>query len=512
MYRVIAADDEPMMRKGLQALVDWEGMNCTLAAVFEDGQSLLDELDSLSPDIVICDIKMPRKDGIAVAKEIFMRHLPIKVILLTAYADFSYAQMAIQYGVCDYVTKTGAVDGILEAVKKCKAQLEQETTATQQVREEDVELYFKAVLDGSIYNDEQIRAQALLLGLHLEQFVFCVAEIFSNEARSAQLIDKSHALLQTLGGTSGCYLLPVSRSRSYIVLCGAPPADLNLRCRELTDTFFSLTGHNIYLGISALQRGASALRVGAEQAREALDERFFRGNIAVHIWNTSMAKPAGEDRAARVIPRICAAVESGNVKDTDAQLEDFLCILAEGTPSSARENSAALLNSLNAVPTEGKGDIPNAQEALDCVFFADVQKLLRTTAVTAAEQCAEYLRSGSGLIAEVQRYISKNYLHPITLGEVAAAVNVNPSYLSRTFKSKTGQGIVEFITHKKMEKAKELLNLGQLKIYEISFAVGIDDTAYFSLLFRKHTGLSPKSYQEKNGCGKPNIGADTTRH
>ena len=122
-YKIMLADDEPIMRKALQSLIDWERIDCEIVYVAENGQEVLNALIEIQPDILITDIKMPGADGIEISKYIWEKRLSTKVILLTAYADFSYAQSAIRYNVVEYVTKTGAFDELLRAVERCKMML-----------------------------------------------------------------------------------------------------------------------------------------------------------------------------------------------------------------------------------------------------------------------------------------------------------------------------------------------------------------------------------------------------
>ncbi|MFR6507913.1 MAG: helix-turn-helix transcriptional regulator [Dorea sp.] len=78
------------------------------------------------------------------------------------------------------------------------------------------------------------------------------------------------------------------------------------------------------------------------------------------------------------------------------------------------------------------------------------------------------------------------------------SVHSNASYLSRIFKSEVGTSVITYITDLRIKKAKDLLEHSDLKTFEISDAVGIRaDPAYFSVLFKKYTGMSPKSYRNK---------------
>ena len=142
-YRVMLADDEPIMRKALLTLEDWESMECEIVYTAANGQEVMENLEKVMPDILITDIKMPGKNGIELAKYIWEQKLPIKVIILTGYADFAYAQSAVKFNVVDYVIKAGAFDGLLEAVEKAKERIQKRK---EEHREEDNHIQMQNLL------------------------------------------------------------------------------------------------------------------------------------------------------------------------------------------------------------------------------------------------------------------------------------------------------------------------------------------------------------------------------
>ena len=89
-YKVMAADDEAIMRKAMTTLINWEDLGCELIYVASTGTEVMERLELLKPDILILDIQMPGKNGIEAAKYIWEQKLKTKVILLTAYADFPW--------------------------------------------------------------------------------------------------------------------------------------------------------------------------------------------------------------------------------------------------------------------------------------------------------------------------------------------------------------------------------------------------------------------------------------
>ena len=95
MYRIVIADDEPLIIRGLKKMMKWGAMDTEVVGQAEDGDQLLNLLDTLEPDIIISDISMPEKTGLDVLKEISKRKLKTKVIFLSGFQEFSYAKEAV---------------------------------------------------------------------------------------------------------------------------------------------------------------------------------------------------------------------------------------------------------------------------------------------------------------------------------------------------------------------------------------------------------------------------------
>ena len=123
MWKVMVADDEMYMLEALEKLINWKGLDCKLVYKAKNGEELLAQIKKEVPDIVITDIKMPLVTGLEVAKYVYEKMLPTKIIILSAYADFDYAQEAIQYDVCGYIVKTSAIEKLPEMIRKAIGKL-----------------------------------------------------------------------------------------------------------------------------------------------------------------------------------------------------------------------------------------------------------------------------------------------------------------------------------------------------------------------------------------------------
>ena len=117
MTKVMIVDDEKYVRMGIIGETDWTLIGCEVVGEASNGQEALEVAESVRPDLVVSDIRMPRMDGIELAEKLLERYPDIKVIYLTAYNEFEYARQAIRLGVSDYLLKPfkdGELEGAIQ--------------------------------------------------------------------------------------------------------------------------------------------------------------------------------------------------------------------------------------------------------------------------------------------------------------------------------------------------------------------------------------------------------------
>ena len=136
MWKVMIADDENYMLEAMENLIDWKKMECQLVYKAKNGQELLEQINKNCPDIIITDIKMPLLSGIEIAKYVYENHIRAKVIILSAYADFQYAQEAIKYDVCGYIIKTSVIEMLPGMIQKAIGKLSVPFTEAEKESEE----------------------------------------------------------------------------------------------------------------------------------------------------------------------------------------------------------------------------------------------------------------------------------------------------------------------------------------------------------------------------------------
>jgi two-component system, response regulator YesN len=113
-YKLLICDDERMIREGIRNAVDWASININTIATAADGQEGWSWLCDHRPEVVVTDIRMPKMDGLELLNKTMTAFPYTKVILLTGYGDFEYAQQAIRNRAFDYVVKPTNPDALLK--------------------------------------------------------------------------------------------------------------------------------------------------------------------------------------------------------------------------------------------------------------------------------------------------------------------------------------------------------------------------------------------------------------
>ena len=123
IFKLLVVDDEVTMRKGISNYMNWASIDCQVVGSASDGVEAMEFLKSQPVDIVITDIKMPAADGLEVARFVHENYPRTKVIILTGYADFEYAQTAIKYHVTSFILKPTNKKELFAAVQEAQKQL-----------------------------------------------------------------------------------------------------------------------------------------------------------------------------------------------------------------------------------------------------------------------------------------------------------------------------------------------------------------------------------------------------
>lgn len=514
MFRIMLADDEPIMRTAMMTLLNWKEMECEIVYAAENGLEVLEHIEKSKPDILITDIKMPGKDGVEIAKYIWENKLDIKVIMLTAYADFSFAQKAIKYGVLDYVTKTGAFDGLITAVEKAKEFIkkEREQKAVSHSSKE-IEIFLKSVFDGSLYDEMEMLETWNRMFSEVDSYALMMLCFRIDTSADTQRRNKIYSSLKNFfkmafGGDMIC-AVRMYRDTFVLLLRGNVYENrkvLEEKCRQVIDMMDNFMQMETYLGVGEYQESPAALKDAYEQVKDTLQDFFADSQKKINFYdNVYTERGRYLPESETVIRNIEKAIRKGDKEQAMIIFRELLGMQIEYHYSvdNIKNSGIIIQNNCRKVLAEyEKGIYDILKDSTDiskriygCHFLESYAEVMGEVIAGTAEFVSQTANKKNSLIYDCQCYIDQHYKEYITVAGIAESIGTSPSYLSRIFKETTGRTIIFTINQKKIEQAKEYLLHTDMKIYEIADALGFENVTYFSHFFKKHTGISPKDFK-----------------
>lgn len=506
LFHLLIVDDEPTIRKGLSSFIKWDTLDCIVDNTACDGLEAMDKIRLLPPDIVITDIKMPQADGIELSKFIHNHYPSIKVIILTGYADFEYAQSAIKYQVTDFILKPTSKDKLIESVKKAQTLILTDVQ-NKSIKKEDLsflreQLFQELVTTNTI--DGMMQNRIAQYGVTLDNYIICAFQF--SDCEQEDLNDSITALKNMMTAQSEAY--DCFRYNNFLLVLfplklqvsGVTPAILKY-CEEIIEILYSLHSITLSAGISLAHIGCAELADAAMEAIQALSMNFYQEK------SISVYDPSLEERLCRTNVEYTMILYH---LETNLQDRDF-------------STAATLLNTLfsqlkvqlmNAMDVRNlciqiyyiysrclikKNLTPLSSSILmnihNCMSIYQLETLMKGLLEDIHTQMFDSKNQLSPIIEKAIAYINLHFPDNLSLEIIADYVHVNPSHLSRTFKKECRESITEYISKARIEKAQELLSLSNTLAYEVAEKVGFHDPAYFSVTFKKYTGLSPKEFK-----------------
>ena len=167
MWKLVIADDEPKIRRGIENILNWNKFNIDIVGEAEDGELALEVIQERTPDIILLDINMPFLNGLNLLQRLKEINNKSIVIIISGYDDFSYAQKALKFNVFDYilkpVNKKSMEDIITKAIYKLN-EIERENNYLQWINKQVTEnidvlkkTFFSEWLNNKLSDDEVLR-------------------------------------------------------------------------------------------------------------------------------------------------------------------------------------------------------------------------------------------------------------------------------------------------------------------------------------------------------------------
>jgi len=540
MFKLLLVDDKANVVKGIMKMADWTSYNIEVMGSASNGREALALMRENVPDIIITDIYMPIMDGLELSRAVLKKRPCSKIILLSGYDKFEYAQKAIELGIFKYLLKPVGIDKIVEAV--CQAR----DALVESQKEQEIKDYFLKnrgfremdtsrcdLLHQLICGDEALSGEYLFtmlndIGFKLKigtkgffVLVLCCESINGRPVsadiqNTAGLANKVCRLIEEITPKELPCIAYEEKDGDIVAIINT--ADIE---EKNVDKNIAILAHN-YIDVlgSKLEVKASIgvgkwyvdicnVRQSYKEACMALSCRFTMGSGNVISINQILSEKTQMDGEIFChIKKLIGSISSHSANEMDKCIDDLICYVEHYRILMPHILKGIFHNIISVICWE----FSNNNEFL-CEYFKDVDlydgmnnagdyEKLKKSFQDTMHLLKEGITLGKQMNTDDAVKIAKNYIinhlsGDLSLEKISTVVHLHPVYFTRIFKQKEGRTFSDYVKQARMEKAKELLSKSEEKIMTVAQAVGFADRRYFSDVFKSVTGLTPSEYKEQ---------------
>lgn len=504
MYRILVADDESMIREGIKCLFDYEALGFTICGEAADGSQAYSQILDLQPDVVLMDIRMPGMTGLEVVEKLRGQGYTGRIVIVSSFTDFHYAQEAIRHGVQSYITKPIDEDELEKILRQFKDDLDreqQESNASALYRRKAHESIIREILKG---RSDLRQSELADLRLNADRYQVAICEKYSDD--STDYASQLDSLFKYPNRENSAYDHITFHNNEVYLLKGSTVIQTFL---DRLNRDFAVNSLFVTLGrpVSTLED----IHLSYQDAAQLKQRRFFCSE-SLHVLDQTCL-PLGESRA----PVIDSAL-----------VQEYADALLSRIQSFNRKAMAQTMQELQQKLTESADTIEAIKMFLVSVYIQvknqmlhlypnDMAPFASTTGLIGSIEKSIYLSQIIALIQnrfdtiisalgtsnrdtvldEILHYIHHNYASNITLEDISQLFGYNRSYLGKIFSKKMGQNFNSYIDQVRIERSKEMLLSDDAKVYSIAARVGYKNVDYFHIKFKKYVGISPAEYRKR---------------
>lgn len=528
MYQIFVVEDELLIRQNIRSIVENLGGPYSFCGEAADGEIALSVMQDVMPDILLTDIRMPFLDGFELIRHAKKMIPWLKVIIISGYDEFDYARKAISLNVDSYLLKPVRANELKTELDKIAGELEAQKdrgALPEGYDRDEVDLalreHFMQQLLYAECGTGALLERAAALKLDIIRSCYRTAILhFECEAKDKTLLQR--IIKQELNGQD-IELYLFHRPDYLTILCYDNDAE------QLNEKIYRFTGVVRHAVRDICDTVTAVMAVPAER---------LSGIGGAHALAADLMDKAGIYFAGRVLDAGDTAQLVAESADYNVPTEgDFLDRLKQ---MSAEEIPEMLDSMMRGPDREQLGSMTGRYHTLIKILKAAVQVILDATpdadrkdvaeelsesadifssarSRDAFRECASKLlktalrlKRGSApqpkhnyVISRAVEYVKQNFCDPnITLISVAEYVHMSPAHFSTVFSQSVGKSFISYLTGLRIEKAKKLLVSGDMKLSDIAMEIGYNEPNYFSHVFRKAEGVTPKEY--RNRCSLQN--------
>jgi two-component system response regulator YesN len=463
-YNIVIADDEEIIRNGIKNNLLKEFANIKISGIYSNGEDAINHLKKEEADIIISDIAMPKKDGIAIAEYLRKKGAMTKMIFITGYRDFEYAKKLIDNQVSHLIVKPIDIDLLINTVKKLMDEIENERNLVFNETKQIILLHeFKRQnIKSIIFGEKKLEDIIFENKFDFYNYSCALVEIILQENKQQNTIKFNKIVWQDMGEmqTENIDIINIwgdSHKGIYYFI------NLNNDESDFKDNVFKYT-------INLCKDFETAFKIKCNYSynfyKNISEIPAITKNDFIEIYIDYILNNDAEKRKIHIKKAVSNYDNVG-----------FAKLVSD------------LLNRLNIQfeinYTYYKNKIDNAKNKEQ--FMAILNEI---------DNCFDNnaLIDETNAIVKIIKYINEKYYEEITLDKISDIFGLSKSHISRIFKRKTGDNFVDYLNRLRIEKAKLFIEENKYSIGEIASKVGYLNQRYFGQVFKSVTGKTPSQY------------------
>lgn len=533
MVKIFLAEDEKIVREGIKNGIAWEKYGFEFAGEAPDGELAYPLILKSRPDILLTDIRMPFINGLELA-EMVKKELPdLHIVFFSGYDDFEYAKRAIKIGASDYLLKPVSSSQLLKALEPMskaiikersdKSYKEEFLKQQEERKRMERDRLFDTIVSGKLSMQEILRKgkeHNLSLCAPMYNLILFQARGADNQdpySNEGVLFD------ERLKGEfeSRLDIIVFNRlSEGYAFLVmGNDPEDLEGKVTACTSRLIRLVesspGMGYFGGIGVPVRRVSEIRACFKAASRAYACRYLleynqmlTAEAAERVHDDSAGiSLSGMDITKLNRDAVPNFLKNGSVPEVKYFVEEYLESCGNNFESLIfrqyilMDIYLAVISFVTRLGFEPEEVIKEFKDAKNLQSSTGSKRAavqyargILLKAITLRTTCSQ--KKYRLVLDKARDYIKNHYKdEDISLNVVASCVNISPNHFSTIFSQEMGITFVEYLTKVRMEAAKELLLQTDLRTSEIGYQVGYKDPHYFSYIFKKTHGITPKVFR-----------------
>lgn len=463
MYNLVISEKSPSLLKDIKKIIQDNFEDIKILGCYNNNREVIELLKGQPVDIAILSVDYNGCSGIDVAKYIFDHKLDTVSIVTVNQHRFDNLKKAIDYNVLCLLEKPLYSKDIINAVLKAKNKVY-----------ENLNKVYKE--NNAFLLEWEYKRQTLSL-------------VYNSKIGINELFQKNITVFKQL---------PLSECSCAEVTVSAPSCEKAMEKQRFyktlkdisegeTETFsaFQVDEQNYTVSYIVF---ASNLKTGVENFTNHLKHSMkvlYNTELSVKINYCENIKELLRARKnSEIITAYLKALASDNAEDVVTATNR---LTNEKDPEIINE----ILEEINKRLINDYG--------ID-IALSDIRKKhtkSEKALIEVLSKAEQNLSAKCHLVVRMKEYIYNNFSNNLTIDSIASEFNVSSSYAGRIFKEETGQKLIDFLIDVKFEKAKEYLSTGNYSVKQVARLVGYSQIKYFSVVFKKRTGLTPSDYAKQ---------------